>query len=110
MLLFVQFQLSYNLLHLAMVADHRLIGPNRSMLFKGGALKRAITFKMTIKHKIDPRNGFLTSENIEIVVLHKVLRQKGAKPLQGLKSLAAILDLLQNKPPEGAHKLFAVLF
>ena len=65
---------------------------------------------MTIKHKIDLRNGFLRSENLEIVVLHKVLRQIGAKPLQGLKSLAAILDLLQNKPPEGAHKLFAVLF
>ena len=62
------------------------------------------------KHKIDLRNGFLRSENLEIVVSHKVLRQIGAKPLQGLKPLAAILDLLQNKPPEGAHKLFAVLF
>ena len=90
--LYVKFQLSYNLLHLAMVADHRLIGPNRSMLFKIGALKLAITFKMIIKHKIDLRNGFLTSENLEIVVLHKVLREIGAKPFQGLKPLAAILD------------------
>ena len=65
---------------------------------------------MTIKHKIDPRNGFLTSENLEIVVLHKVLQQLGATLLQRLKPLVAILDLLQNKPPEGAHKLFAVLF
>ena len=65
---------------------------------------------MTIKHKIDLRNGFLGSENLEIVVLHKVLRQIEAKPLQGLKPLAAILDLLKNKPPKGAHKLFAVLF
>ena len=65
---------------------------------------------MIMKHKIDLRNGFLTSENLEIVVLHKVLRQIGAKPLKGLKPLAAILDLLQNKPAEGAHKLFAVLF
>ena len=63
-----------------------------------------------MKHKIDLRNGFLTSENLERVVLHKVLRQVGAKPLQGLTPLAAILDLLQDKPPEGAHKLFAVLF
>ena len=51
---------------------------------------------MTIKHKIDLRNGFLRSENLEIVVLRKVLPQihVGAKPLQELKSLAAILDLL----------------
>ena len=73
-----------------------LTGPDRPMLFKGGTLKKwAITFKMIIKHKIDLRNGFLTSENQEIVVLHKVLRQIGAKPLQGLKPLAAILDSLQ---------------
>ena len=65
---------------------------------------------MIIKHKIDLKNGLLASENLEIVVLHKALRQIGAKPLQGLKALAAILDLLQNGPPEGAHKLFAVLF
>ena len=49
-----------------------------------------------LKHKIDLRNGFLRSENLEIVVLHKVLRQIGAKPLQRLKLLAAILDLLQT--------------
>ena len=65
---------------------------------------------MIIKNKIDLRNGFLRSENLEIVVLHKVLRQLGAKPLQGLNPLAAILDLLPNSPPEGAHKLFVVLF
>ena len=65
---------------------------------------------MIMKHKIDIRNGFLTSENLEIVVLHKVLRQIGAKPLQGLKPLAAILDFITYRPPEGAHKLFAVLF
>ena len=93
-----------------MVANHRLIGSNWPILLKDGTLKSAITFKMTTKQKIDLRNGFLTSENLEIVVLHKVLRQIGAKPLHGLKPLAAILDLLQNKPPEGAHKLFEVLF
>ena len=96
MLLCGTFQLYYNLLNLAMVADSRLIGPNRPMLFKGGSLKWAKTFKMIMKHKIDLRNGFLTSENLEIVVLHKVLRQIGAKPLQGLKPLAAILDLLHT--------------
>ena len=76
--------------------ENRLIRPNRPMLFKGGALKWAITFKIIIQHKIDLRNGFLTSENLEIVVLHKVLRQIGAKPLQRLKPLAAILDLLHT--------------
>ena len=51
---------------------------------------------MIIKLKIDLRNGFLTSENIEIVVLHKVLQQIGAMPLQGLKPLAAKFDLVQT--------------
>jgi hypothetical protein len=51
---------------------------------------------MTIKHKIDLRNGLLTSENLEIVVLHEVLRQIGTKPLQGVQPLAAMLDLLQT--------------
>ena len=96
MLLYGKFQLYYNLLHFATVADHRVIGPKRAMLFKGGALKWAKTFKMIMKHKIDLRNGFLTSENLEIVVLHKALWQIGAKPLQGAKPLAAILDLLQT--------------
>ena len=96
MLLYGKFQLYYNWLHLAMVADHQLIEPNRPMFLEGGALKWAITFKMIIKQKNYPRNEFLTSENLEIVVLHKVLRQIGAKPLQGLKPLAAILDLLHT--------------
>ena len=96
MLLYGKFQLYNNLLHLAMVVDHRLIGPNRPILFKGGALKWTITLKMIIKHKIYPQNGFMTPENLEVVVLHKVLRQIGAKPLQGLKPLAAILDSLQT--------------
>ena len=97
MLVCGKLQLYYNLLHLVMVADHRLIGPNWPMLFKGGALKCAITFKMILEHKIDLRNGFLTSENLETVVLHEVLRQIGVKPLPRLKPLAAILDLLQTR-------------
>ncbi len=55
-------------------------------------MKYVITLKMIIKHEIDLRNGFLTSENLEKVVLHKVLWQIGAKLLQGQKPMAAILD------------------
>ena len=67
------------------------------------------TFKITIKHKIDPKNGFLTSEDLEIVILHKVFATKRSEAIARPKIVGGHIGFIANRPPEGAHKLFAVL-